>query len=140
MNCNYNIKRDVNHIWWILRLTYSAGYLLAGADKFLHLVEDWTKLITHATLLIFHIDLTRLLYIIGSIELAIGILLLTRYVKLGAYLAMIWLLIKSAYIFHTGHFFEIAIRYFVVAMGALALAYLTNIRSYFYTCIHPDSK
>lgn len=122
------IKKEVNQIWWILRLTYGFGYLLAGADKFLHLVEDWSKLITKATLLLFNIDLTHLLYIIGAIELFIGFLLFTRFVKLGAYLAMLWLLVKSGYIFHTGHFYEIAIRYFVVAMGALALAYLTSIK------------
>ncbi len=64
--------------------------------------------------------------LVGIIEMAVGIAILTRWTRLGAYVASAWLLAVAANLVLAG-FFDVAVRDVVMSLGAFALARLTEV-------------
>jgi len=69
-------------------------------------------------------DPTLFMKIVGVIEIAAGILVLLRPLT-GAYVVMIWLICIALQLIAGGHYFDVAVRDLVMAMGAFTLAKLT---------------
>ena len=65
---------------------------------------------------------------VGVIEMIVGLAILTRWTRLGAYVAMVWLVAIAANLVTTGMFFDLAVRDVEIAIGAYALARLTEVR------------
>ncbi|MBO9571746.1 MAG: hypothetical protein J7497_05990 [Chitinophagaceae bacterium] len=64
--------------------------------------------------------------IVGIIEIIAGILVLTRPL-VGAYIVMIWLVCIALELLVATHFYDVAVRDLVMAIGAYTLAQLTKI-------------
>ena len=64
--------------------------------------------------------------IVGVIEIVAGIIVLLRPL-IGAYIVMVWLVCIALQLIIGGHFFDIAVRDLVMAIGAFTLAKLTMI-------------
>jgi hypothetical protein len=64
--------------------------------------------------------------IVGIIEILAGIIVLVRPL-IGAYIVMVWLICIALQLIIGGHFFDVAVRDLVMAIGALTLARLTII-------------
>jgi hypothetical protein len=64
------------------------------------------------------------MHIVGLVEIVVGVAILTRFPKIGAYVAAIWLLAIAANLFLTGHYFDVAVRDVWLAVGAFALGEL----------------
>ena len=62
--------------------------------------------------------------IVGVIEIAAGIIVLARPL-IGAYVVMVWLICIALQLIIGGHYFDVAVRDLVMAVGALTLARLT---------------
>lgn len=80
--------------YFLLKIIYGIIALAAGLDKFLHVLSPSSEsFISH--LITNHIPLsaTTILYLVGILEIIIGLLILTKYTKIGAYLFMIWYII-----------------------------------------------
>ncbi len=66
--------------------------------------------------------------VVGIIEMIVGLAILTRWTRLGAYVAMVWLVAIAINLATTGMFFDLAVRDIEIAIGAYALARLTEVR------------
>ena len=65
---------------------------------------------------------------VGIVEMIVGLAILTRWTRIGAYVAMVWLLAIAANLVTTGMFFDLAVRDIEIAIGAFTLARLTEVR------------
>ena len=63
---------------------------------------------------------------VGVVEIIVGLMIITSWTKLGAYLASIWLLLIAANLLATGHYFDIALRDIGLCLSAFGLARLTS--------------
>ena len=66
--------------------------------------------------------------IVGIIELAVGIAVLTGWTRIGAYVASAWLFGVAANLVLAG-FYDVAVRDVVMAIGAFTLARLAEVRT-----------
>jgi hypothetical protein len=68
------------------------------------------------------------MHVAGIVEMAVGILILTRWTRVGAYLASAWLLSIALNLVTTGSFMDVAVRDLAMSVGAWTLARLTEAR------------
>jgi uncharacterized membrane protein len=64
---------------------------------------------------------------LGVIEIVVGLSILTKATRLGAYVAMVWLLCIAINLFMTGKYFDVAVHDVALAVAAFVLAKLTEI-------------
>lgn len=116
--------------WWTLRLTYGLVPIVAGIDKFTHVLVDWNKYLSPLAEDVLPISGSTFMLIVGVIEIVAGLLVLSRFTRLGAYLVSAWLVGIAINLVTTGTYFDIAVRDVVMAVGAFALAKLTEVRAH----------
>ena len=115
--------------WWILRIGLGVGPFLAGLDKYFDLLTYWPKYISPLALKILPFSGQTFMHIVGIIEMIVGLAILTKWTRLGAYVAAAWLLAIALNLVSTGMFFDIAVRDVEMALAAFVLARLTEVRS-----------
>jgi hypothetical protein len=69
------------------------------------------------------------MHIVGVIEMIVGIAILTKWARLGAYVASAWLVLIAINLVSMGMFFDIAVRDVEMAWAAFVLARITEVRS-----------
>jgi uncharacterized membrane protein YphA (DoxX/SURF4 family) len=100
---------------------------LAGLDKFLNLLTNWEQYVSPLSQRMLPLSPTTLMHVVGVIEMVVGLAILTKLTRLGAYVAAIWLLCIAVELVTTGRFFDIAVRDVELAIAAFVLAKLTEI-------------
>lgn len=65
---------------------------------------------------------------VGVVEMLVGLLILTSWTRLGAYIASVWLLSISFNLLLTGSYLDVAVRDVAMAVGSWVLGRLTEIR------------
>ncbi|MEZ5330841.1 MAG: DoxX family membrane protein [Thermoanaerobaculia bacterium] len=110
-----------------LRLTYSLVPLLAGLDKFFNLLADWPEYLSPAVASFVPLEPTTLLHVVGVVEMAVGCMVLTRWPRLGAWIAAAWLCLIAINLLALGSF-DVAVRDLAMAVGAYTLARLAALR------------
>ena len=114
--------------WLMLKITYGLVGIAAGADKFLNVITHWEKYVSPRIAQYIPGQSSQFLYAIGIVEIIVGIMILTKFTRLGAYLMAAWLVIIVANLLTMdGMYYDIVVRDIVMAVGALALAQLTLI-------------
>jgi hypothetical protein len=103
-----------------LRLTYGLVPLAAGGDKFFNVLTDWNKYLPADLAAALPMSPTAFMLIVGVIEIAAGLAVLTSFTRLGAYVVMAWLLLIAVNLTVAGYL-DIAVRDVVMAVGAFAL-------------------
>ena len=66
--------------------------------------------------------------ITGPIEILVGISILTRWTRMGAYVLSVWLLAIALNLVTTGSYYDVAVRDVEMAIAAFVLANLTKVR------------
>ena len=122
------INPRIDQTWWALRLTYGLVAFLAGLDKFFNLLANWESYLAPALGTLLPVSATSLMRSVGVIEMLVGILILTNWTRIGAYVASAWLLLIALTLPLTGSHFDVAVRDVAMAVGAWTLARLTEIR------------
>jgi uncharacterized membrane protein YphA (DoxX/SURF4 family) len=122
-------RHELDTPWWSLRLTFGLVPIVAGIDKFTHVLVDWNKYLSPVAKDILPISGSSFMMIIGVIEIVAGALVLSRFTRFGAYLVSAWLLGIAINLLTTGTYFDIAVRDTVMAISAFALAKLTELRT-----------
>jgi hypothetical protein len=112
--------------WWSLRLAFFLGPVLAGLDKFFHLLADWDKYLNPVARGILGGYSHTFMLIVGVIEMVVGLMVITRWTRIGAYIASIWLLLIAINLVMTGQYFDIALRDVGLCLSAFGLARLTE--------------
>ena len=112
----------------LLALKFGLGLaaFLAGLDKFFNVLADWPGYLSPMMASLLPFSATTFMQVVGVIEMAVGLAILTRWTELGAYVAMVWLVLIAVNLVTTGHFFDVAVRDVVMAIAAYALARLTE--------------
>jgi uncharacterized membrane protein YphA (DoxX/SURF4 family) len=116
--------------WQLLRWTYGLVPIIAGADKFTNFLTDWTKYLSPVARDALPIAPSSFMMIVGVIEIIAGLLVLSRYTRLGAYVVSAWLVGIAINLVTTGTYFDLAVRDLVMAIGAFALAKLSEARAH----------
>ena len=112
----------------LLRLGYGIIPIVAGLDKFLNLLANWEQYLSPLATRVVPVSPATFMHIAGVIEIAAGILVLTRFTRVAAYVVAAWLVGIALNLVLTGHYFDVAVRDLVMAVGAYALAVLTTVR------------
>jgi uncharacterized membrane protein YphA (DoxX/SURF4 family) len=119
----------VNQAWWVLRLTFGVIPIAAGLDKFFNLLTHWEQYMSPLALRLLPISASAFLHIVGIVEIAVGVLVLTRWTRIGAYAASAWLLLIALNLLIGGHYLDVAARDVALSVGAFALARLEEARA-----------
>jgi len=114
--------------WWALRVGLGLGPFLAGLDKFFNLLANWEMYLSPTFVKLLPFSGGTFMRVVGIIEMIVGLAILTRWTRLGAYVAMVWLVAIAINLVTTGMFFDLAVRDVEIAIGAYALARLTVVR------------
>jgi hypothetical protein len=109
----------------ILRWGFTIAPIIAGADKFFHLLADWHKYLAPAIARLVPGDPHLLMYAVGVIEMIAGVIVFFR-PRVGGYLVAAWLLGIIGNLLLHGAYYDIALRDLGLAVGALALARLAT--------------
>ena len=120
-------ESKLNSAWWALRIGLGAGPFLAGLDKFFNLLTNWEVYLSPATLRLLPMSGTTFMHIVGVIEMIVGLAILTRWTRIGSYVAMIWLVLIAVNLIAAG-FLDVAVRDLEMAIAAYTLARLTEAR------------
>ena len=111
-----------------LRTGLGLAAFLAGLDKFIGLLADWPGYLAPVVAAVLPLSPDVFMRVVGVIEMAVGLAILTRWPLQGAQVAMVWLLLIAGNLVLTGHFFDVAVRDVEMAIAAFALARLTEAR------------
>ena len=117
--------RPAYQSYLVLLTGFAALPIIAGVDKFFHLLVNWDQYLAPVVTQILPVSGQTFMLAVGVIEIAAGLLVAVR-PQIGAYIVALWLwgiivnllLIQSHY--------DIALRDFGLSLGALALARLSQ--------------
>ncbi|HWB93230.1 MAG TPA: hypothetical protein VG605_15310 [Puia sp.] len=110
-----------------LKLTYGIVPIVAGLDKFTNLLTNWVDYLGNNRSMI-PFDALVFMKIVGIIEIIAGIITLVKPL-IGAYIVMAWLILIALQLLIGGHYFDVAVRDLVMAIGAYTLGQLTRMES-----------
>jgi len=109
----------------LLRWTYGLVPIVAGTDKFIHLLTDWDKYLAPAFANILPMPVYSFMNIVGLIEIVAGALVLIK-PRIGSLVVGLWLIGIAINLLFTGQYYDVAVRDTVMAIGAFSLCILTS--------------
>jgi hypothetical protein len=109
----------------ILQLGFVAAPILAGLDKFFHLLVNWDQYVPAFVAQFSPIGVHQLMLVVGVIEIVAGVGVALK-PRIFAYVVAAWLLIIIANLLLIPGYFDIALRDLGLFLGALALARLSH--------------
>lgn len=104
----------------ILQLGFTAAPILAGVDKFFHLLCNWDQYLAPWIARHSPVGGHSLMLTAGVIEIAAGVLVAVK-PRLGAPLVGAWLCLIIVNLLTMGTFYDVALRDLGLALGAFAL-------------------
>ncbi len=115
--------------WWALRVGLGLGVFLAGLDKFFDLLTTWSMYLSPLAERLLPVSDKVFMRGVGVVEMLIGLAILTRWTRVGAWAMAAWLLGIVVNLAVAGSFWDLAMRDLEVALAAFALARLTEWRA-----------
>jgi uncharacterized membrane protein YphA (DoxX/SURF4 family) len=123
------MDRRLNAAFWALRIGLGVGPFLAGLDKFFNFLADWSMYLSPLATRLVPISGTAFMRIVGVVEMIVGLVILAGLTRLGGYVLMAWLIAIAINLVTTGSYYDLAVRDLEIAIGAFALARLSEVRS-----------
>ena len=121
-----NYMASIQQLQNTLKLTFGIVPIVAGLDKFTNLLTNWSDYLGSNIRAILPLDPGVFMKAVGIVEIVAGIIVLVRPL-LGAYIVMAWLIAIALQLIFSGHYYDVAVRDLVMAIGALTLAQLTQL-------------
>jgi len=112
----------------LLRVTFAVVPIVSGADKFFEKLADWDMYMAPQIAKLLPVAPELFMRVAGVVEMVVGVLILTRFVRFAAYAASAWLALISVNLIVGGLFYDVAVRDLVMALSAFVLALLTEAR------------
>jgi hypothetical protein len=109
----------------ILQIGFIAAPILAGLDKFFHLLVNWDQYLPSVVTRVSPIGGHNLMLIVGVIEIVAGIGVALK-PRIFAYVVAAWLALIIANLLLIPGYFDVALRDFGLFLAALALARLSQ--------------
>jgi len=109
----------------ILRFAFTVAPIVAGADKFLHLLVNWDQYLPATVNNILGGRGHEFMYVVGVIEMVAGLGVMIK-PKIFAYVVAVWLLAIIVNLLMIPGYYDVALRDLGLALGALALGRLSQ--------------
>ena len=109
----------------ILHVGFSVAPLLAGVDKFTHLLVDWDKYLAPNIANALPFSAHTFMLAVGVVEIVAALIVWLR-PRIGAYVVMGWLWGIIINLLMIPGYYDVALRDFGLSLGALALARLSK--------------
>jgi hypothetical protein len=109
----------------ILHLAYVVAPVIAGADKFFYWLVNWDQYLSPTIASLLPVSTQTFMMLVGVIEIAAG-LLVAFAPRIGAYVVAMWLAAIILNLLIIPGYYDIALRDFGLALGALALGRLAE--------------
>ena len=105
-----DFDEHLNSAWWVLRIGLGVGPIITGIDKYFNKLADWGMYLSPLATKLVPINATTFMHIVGVVEIAAGVVVLSKWTKYGAYIVMAWVLGIAANLLTTGMFNDLAMR------------------------------
>lgn len=122
------LNRQVSTSWWALKIALGVMPIVAGLDKFFNKLTDWGMYLGPYATRVTHLSTPAFMHVVGVVEIVAGLIVLSRWTKIGGYIVMLWLLAIAVNLLTTGMFYDLAVRDVEIAVGAFVLTQLTSAR------------
>ena len=122
------MDRGLSASWWALRIGLGVGPIVTGFDKYFNKLADWGMYLSPLATKVVPVSAATFLHVVGVVEIVAGLIVLSRWTRVGAYIVMAWLLAIAVNLLTTGMFYDLAMRDVEIAIGAFVLAQLTAVR------------
>jgi uncharacterized membrane protein len=109
----------------ILHFGFTVAPILAGLDKFFHLMVNWDQYVPGLVARVSPIPSHTLMLVVGVIEIAAGIGVALK-PRVFGYVVAAWLAVIIVNLLLIPGYFDVALRDFGLLLGALALARLSE--------------
>ncbi len=110
----------------ILHWGFVAAPVIAGLDKFTHVLTDWDAYLAPVVARTLGGAAHGFMLVAGVVEIAAGLLVALR-PRIGAYVVAAWLVGIILNLVISGKYLDVALRDFGLCLGALALARLAQV-------------
>jgi len=111
--------------FWILRFGFTVAPILAGLDKFFHLLVNWDQYVPGVVQNISPMPTHTLMFVVGVIEIVAGIGVALK-PRIFAYIVAAWLALIIVNLLLIPGYFDVALRDLGLLLAALALARLSQ--------------
>jgi len=118
----------LNRAWWALKIGLGVGPIITGTDKYFDKLADWGMYLSPLATRVVPVSTPTFMHIVGVVEIIAGLIVLSRWTRIGSYIVMIWLLGIAVNLLTTGMFSDLAMRDVEIAIGAFALTQLSAVR------------
>lgn len=122
---NTDTSRPAYQAYRILHLAFIVAPVVAGLDKFFNLLVNWEQYLPAFATNLVGGHSHELMLAVGVIEIAAGLGVALK-PKIFAYVVSVWLLLIVVNLLMIPGYFDVALRDFGLALGALALARLSH--------------
>jgi uncharacterized membrane protein YphA (DoxX/SURF4 family) len=120
-----DVARNARQAFQILRFAFTVAPILAGLDKFFHLLVNWDQYLPPVMNNLVGGHGHQLMLVVGVIEIVagVGVFLKPRWF---AYVVAAWLLLIICNLLAIPGYFDVALRDLGLLLGALALGRLSQ--------------
>jgi hypothetical protein len=119
------LARPAYQAYLVLYAGFVALPILAGVDKFLHLLVNWDQYLAPWVAGLLPVSGHTFMLVVGVVEITAGLLVAFR-PRLGAVVVALWLAGIILNLLLAGGFYDVALRDFGLCLGAIALARLAH--------------
>ena len=119
------LSSPVYQAYRLLHVAFVVALIVAGLDKFFHLLVDWNQYLAPIVPRVLGGHGDEFMLAVGAIEIVAGLGVLLK-PKIFAYVVAAWLLGIIVNLLLIPGYYDIALRDFGLALGALALARLSQ--------------
>lgn len=118
------LVRHAHEAYRLLHVAFFVAPLVAGFDKFFHVLTNWDKYLSPQVASALPISTHSFMGVVGVIEIVAAVIVLLR-PRVGAYIVAAWLVGIMGNLIITGEYLDVALRDLGLFLGALALARLS---------------
>jgi hypothetical protein len=125
MDMPVHVHQPVYQAYQVLHVGFTVAPIVAGIDKFFHVLTNWDMYLAPVVTTTVGLTAHTFMMVVGVIEVIAGLLVAIK-PRIGGYVVMAWLFGIIINLFLVPGFYDIALRDFGLALGALALARLSE--------------
>ena len=104
------------------------GPIITGTDKFFNKLTDWTMYLSPLATKVVPVSASTFMHVVGVVEIIAGLVVLSRFTRIGAYVVAAWLLAIAVNLLTIGMFYDLAMRDVEIAIAAFTLSQLSGVR------------
>lgn len=119
------MNTESHQAFLILRFGFTVAPIIAGLDKFTHVLTNWDKYLAPGISNALGVTPHTFMMVVGVVEIVAGLLVAVK-PRFGGYLVAAWLLGIIVDLLLTGGYLDVALRDLGLCLGALALARLAE--------------